>query len=165
VCGNTRLWLWKRACRSCASLMALLDSNGLKGNIYLKCPCSSLVLSAVPEQGPVLSFAHCPRSQPQAASRRVPAAGATLHVPRLLSCKWQHSSGCAGVFAQTRTKCGACLHTAPDDCKCRLKSCLCCSGWRGSARAQDTTVPPQQLRAQRNQPSDSNCCSRTCVTF
>lgn len=32
-------------------------------------------------------------------------------------------------------------------------------------RAQDTTVPPQQLGPSRNPTSDSGCCSQTCITF
>lgn len=77
----------------------------------------------------VLSLPCCPRSQPQAAHRRVPALGTTLHILGLLSRKRQRSSGCPGIFAQTRTKCGTCLCTAPAECKCQLKSRLCCSGW------------------------------------
>lgn len=48
VYGHPCPSLWKRAYHSCACWMGLLDTNGLKVSVYLKCPCSSSVLSAVP---------------------------------------------------------------------------------------------------------------------
>lgn len=48
VYGHPCPSLRKRAYCSCACWMGLLDTNGLKVSVYLKCPCSSSILSAVP---------------------------------------------------------------------------------------------------------------------
>lgn len=66
-------------------IAVLLDSNGLRAHGHLRCPCGSLVPSAVHWQAAVLSVTHC-LSVPQASRRTLPATGTALRVSGLLSC-------------------------------------------------------------------------------
>lgn len=103
LCGSTCPWLWKRLGHSSACWMGLLDLKGLKANVYLRCPCGSLVLSAVPltrSSTECNTVSQCAFTQDTSCYWHHPSR------PRAPSCERQLSNGCTGVFAQKGVKCG-----------------------------------------------------------